>query len=326
MALELWAHADRIAADAARLAPSSARLTDRLARLRLMQGLAETALAIIDACAAPSDSLRQLRVACLVRLGRLTDAHCELLAWTKRAAAPLFARRLLALLEWDAGDRAAALRALRANLRQIDDPGSLEILLLMSAAEGRATRAQACAACLRHAANWNAPALDAGLLLRSLGLRAAPAPAEPRQEEIRTLALELSACESVIPALAAAQRLRFEPLTARLLYAAIIRALPTLAEPSAGHEALAQLAVLLENREAAAGWVERGRRINPMSASLARLAAELSPLEFPAGRDRSDSSAGLRVAEIETESKLAPPAEADAPLPPARRTRRVRAA
>ena len=120
MDMGLWEHAERIARSALRLAPASARLSEQLARLRLAQGRPETALTIIDSPWAQGEmyaSLRLLRAVCLVQVGRKQSAHSDLLRWSKKSTAPLDARLMLALLEWEAGDDHAATLSLLRNLK-----------------------------------------------------------------------------------------------------------------------------------------------------------------------------------------------------------------
>jgi hypothetical protein len=269
MELGLWEHADRIAASAMRLAPVHAKLTEQLARLRLAQGRFDAALALIDGCSTRTASLRLLHAVCLIHLGRKAEAHLELNAWMKQSSAPLAGRVLLALLEWDLGDTDAATASLLRNLRHFEDPRTLAVLALLSASANRADHAQHWADRLRQSCILGAaPELE--LMLHSIGVAPAPTSLEPHETHVANLALELIAHEEVIPALVEAQRRSTNPRATELLCAATERALPELADQRAGHEALAALSILLDNRAAANQWAQRGLRINPLSASLSR--------------------------------------------------------
>lgn len=271
------AEAGRLAARSARFAAGSARLTECLARLHLSQGDPETALRTIDACRSRPASLRLLRAACLLLLGQRAEAHLDLLRWSARATAPLDARVLLALLEWQRGHHDDALRSLQRNLRHLDDPRTLAALVLLCARRGRGGQVAFWASRLREAAHVGGAhgAPDVEVLLQSLGLPGRAGEASPVRQEIDALAMELLTAEPAIPALVESQRLRPDPPTIALLRQALERTHADLADQSSGAEALAQLALLEGDRDAAARWARRGLDLNPMSATLARLADEL---------------------------------------------------
>ena len=269
MEMKLWAHADRLAGSAARLAAAHPRLTDRLARLRLMEGEPETALAMIESCRHGSASLRLLRAACLIEVGRKAEAHADLIAWSRRSTAPLDARLMLALLEWESGDAHAAVQTLLRNLRHLEDPRTLELLVLLARHQERVAQSNQWAKRLRTCGAATADGPDAELLLQSLGMSGAGPEAEATEEQVDTLAMELVLAEAVIPALVEAMRREPRRRTARLLGRAIERALPELSEQSAAYEALANLSVVLDNQQAAGDWARRALEINPASASLA---------------------------------------------------------
>jgi tetratricopeptide (TPR) repeat protein len=271
MELGLWEHAERLAKAALRLPERSPRLIERLARLRLLQGRPEAALAIADEnpeCA----SLRLLRAVCLIQLGRTAEAHSDLHRWSRKATAPLTARRLLAMLEWNCGDLNAARTALAQNLHHLEDARTVEACVLLALAERRPEEAARWADRLRADAAFAGSGFEE-TLLESVGLfrSAHEAEAELHPRLIATLANELAANESVIPALAEAQRIEPNPQAARLLSAAIARALPDLANASAASGAMANLALVLEDAPAAVQWAKRGLEHNPMSAALAML-------------------------------------------------------
>lgn len=274
MELGLWEHAERLAKSAVRLRNVSSQLAERLARLRLVQGRAETALAIIDSCSERPASLRLLRAACLIHQGRSAEAQLDLREWSLRSTAPLAARRLLALLEWDAGDVESAQHTLTRNLRHLEDPQTIEILLVMSVAQERGELTAVWAERLHAASLFATTGLETELLLTSVGIETSAMPATPTSTQIETLALELTSMESIIPTLVEAQRLKPEPARAALLYQAVIHALSSLTNELAACEALARLALILKNPAAALQWVQRGLKLNPMSVTLALLAQE----------------------------------------------------
>jgi hypothetical protein len=279
MAMRLWAHAERLAETALRLGPNSACLTERVARLRLAQGRPQTALDMIESTGATrsmSASMRLLRAACLVQLGRKEDAHLDLLRWSARSTAPIDARLMLALLEWEGGDEHAAVSALRRNLRHLEDPRSLELLLLIAARTGRVEQADAWAARLRESSAFGAGAAHVDLLCGSLNVRPDHRRARPTEDQVHLLAMELIAAEQVIASLVEAQRLDPQPETADLLYKAIEHALIDLNDQVRAMEALARLALILGNGDAARRWAQEGLARNPMSATLTMIARELA--------------------------------------------------
>lgn len=294
MDMGLWEHAERIARSALRLAPTSARLSEQLARLRLAQGRPETALTIIDSPWAQGEmyaSLRLLRAVCLVQVGRKQSAHSDLLRWSKKSTAPLDARLMLALLEWEAGDDHAATLSLLRNLKHLEDDRTLELLLLIATRQERPEQAQVWARRLRECSAYGAGSSYLHLLCDSLMLPQRRSQDEPSPEQVDMLAMELIAAEQVIPALLAAQQLRPQPDVANLLYKAIEQALDDLADQLRAFEALARLALILEDREAARQWIEQALHRNPMSASLAMLKAEAEGGAGPAASEPSQEKA-----------------------------------
>jgi len=273
----LWEHAQRIAGSATTLAKNHPHLAEWLARLRLAQGDPDTAIAIIDSCASFPASLRLLRAICLLQLGRCIEAHMDLHHWAGKSSAPLPARLILALLEWQSGDSAAAVVALQRNLKQFEDPLTLAVLTLISAAEDRSELAANWSQRLRSACAWNDEAPHFDVMLRSMGFKGIEyAQASPDRQHINALAIELLANEQVIPALVEAQGCRPRPALARVLQEAVEVVLPDLEDRSAGFEALARLALVLDQHAQASEWVARGLEHNPLSASLARLQRELN--------------------------------------------------
>lgn len=269
--------ARRLADNAVRLAIHSTRLADRIARLRLSQDDPEGAMSIIDACATQSGSMRLLRIACLLKLGRLADAHMQLNEWSGQSTAPLAARRALALIESVHGDRAAASAAVLRNLKHVEDPASLEIFTVLAGAEQEGDRARTWAERLRRACIVSRATVDVDVLCESLGMQfnGANAVIEPTVIQVQTLAMELTASPESLQELVVHQEHTFQPQVAELIRRATEQALDELEEASIGCEALARLSRLFGNHDAALSWAERGLQSNPMSASLTLLLNEL---------------------------------------------------
>jgi hypothetical protein len=57
---------------------------------------------------------------------------------------------------------------------------------------------------------------------------------------------------------------------------AIERALPDLEHEAAACESLASLSMMLADHDAARAWIQRGLQLQPLSSSLAKLAAEFA--------------------------------------------------
>ena len=278
MAMGLWEHADRLAAISAKLAPGYARLAEPLARLRLAQGEPETALGIIDGCRAHPASLRLLRATCLLLVGARSQAQIDLRRWSSKSSAPLDARLLLGLLEWK-DDPESAVQTLLANLKHLEDPRTLQALLLVSVSRGRTEQAEFWAGRLRGCGAAGNGIPDVGLMLESLGMPGVQPDAESTPEQVNALAMELLTFEPAIGALTEAQRRRPHLPTARLIRSAIGQALPDLCDAPAALEALALLSLVLGDDEAADAFARRGLADNPMSASLALLLEELHGAE-----------------------------------------------
>jgi hypothetical protein len=206
--------------------------------------------------------------------------------WSVRPTAPLDARRLLALIEWDDGYHGAAIDALLRNVRLLDDPRSMAALVLLCLERGRAEQAATWADRLRRRIAVTAGDDEAHLLLASIGMGRAQSAMQPSADQVRRLATELLAAEDALPALVEAQRRAPEPATARFLAAAIETALFEFEEPPAAMEALARLALALDEPGTAERWIRRAQGCRPYAASLAILEQEierrLSPLEPPA--------------------------------------------
>ena len=234
--------ANRLAESAMLIASAHPHLCDRIARLRLMQGDSETALRIIESCIWQSASLRLLRSICLVSLGRRHEAHLDLQAWSRRAAAPLRARQLLALLDCTIGDEQSAIQALQRNLRQLEDPATLSTLALIGMAQGRFEWVGRWIERLNAVVTHDRSADLMELAMSTIDRPAAGHPAQAALERrIAMLAGELAANEQVIPVLVESQRLQPDAEAIALLVAGIEHALPRFEQPEAAIQALEAL-------------------------------------------------------------------------------------
>ena len=243
----LWEHADRVATTASKFARGNPALCDRLARLRLAQGAPETALRLIESCAGANGSLRLLRIACLLQVGRNIEAHLELTQWSARSTAPLQARLMHALLELDMGDDRAAVEILLRNLRQIEDPRTLLTLALIGVVQDRREWAGQWADRARRVVAFAAAKPDADLLLGSIGLvdrQSEPSRVAPG--EIEALAAEIRVCEDLIEPLAEAARLTDDHRLAGLINGAIARCKDERGDVPSVDQALKSLQRLIE--------------------------------------------------------------------------------
>lgn len=265
-----WELAERIAAQSIRIAQQHPLLAERLARLRATRSDFDTALAIIDSCRSQPASMRLLRVVCLLQLGRRGEAHSDLHRWAGKASAPLQARLMLALLEWQFGDDEAALAALQHNLRQIEDPHTLAALVLMAQSRGRSAMAVHWAQRLQRASHWHAHSTCFEAMLLAQGFGRPPQRAHAAPEAAATLATELLSEEHVIPALVEAQRLSGEAATSRLLAEALHRAIDDVEDQPAACSALADLHQLLGEDDQVEAWRARGLAIEREQAADAQ--------------------------------------------------------
>jgi hypothetical protein len=276
-------HAGRIGRSAEHLAPRHPAVAERLARLHLTRGDAEAALSTIDACSMMPSSLRLLRTGCLMHLGRKPEAHLDLHLWSRLATAPHNARVLLALLELEAGDAAAARAALARHRCSFDDVRAVatRMLAALHAPDHESAGGEAAAMAVP-AETWTTSRDEAAalrLMRRSLGLPAATPAAAPSAAEADRLALELLACEAAVPVIV--DWLQSRPGDARtvLVARALEAALPHVADRMAVIEALTRLALVRGDWKQAQQWLRRGLEHRPMSASLARLKAEMARAE-----------------------------------------------
>lgn len=296
MDMGLWEHAERIAASAERIEPKTTRLVERLARLCLARNRPEKALVIIEtrwkSREVPS-SVRLLRAACHVRMGERDRAHTDLLRWTRKSTAPLDSRVMLALLDWDTGDTHGATVTLLRNLRQLEDPRSLELLVLLAVAQGRHEQAEAWSRRLAEATAFDGATGTTSLLPCSVGMHEVRHTAAPTTEQVEMLAAEIAAAEEVIPSLIEAQRRRPRATVNELLSRSIADAMPDLARPVTGLEALARLALLRNDYDEARSWVEQGLALSPRSVPLQIVRREIDAHDT--GTDAGDHYAGPDV-------------------------------
>lgn len=272
--LGLWEHAEQVIQTAARLAQAHPRLSERIARFRLQQNHIDAALTVIESCQGHSASLRLLRAVCLIKLGRGREAHMDLHEWCRRPTAPLQARCMLALLEWQAGDMNAAAEALRQNLTQLEDPHTLTLLILLCVQQNKFEQAELWAQRLRQTSAFSDNNAETDILLRSLGMDGIHDDIKPTAQQIEMLAAELLANEDVIPALVVAQMHEPHPHQIQLQRASLECVLPELGDQVAAYVALVQLCRLMNDMDAAMHWAQRGLEQHPLSASLARLVVE----------------------------------------------------
>lgn len=267
---------------------------ERQARAMLAAGDTAGALDFAERQAAPTSASRLLINACRTLAGRRVEAQLDLVEWSKRSCCPMDARLMLALLQIDEGDRARAIATLNRNLAQIDDPKTIQAIILIQLERGDAAEAQRWAQRLQNLAiNWtDRPAVSAWL--GALGLPCADASAEPPDALVEQLALELLACESIIVSLEAAARYDRSQPRALLLLRALESAFDRLESPGLACEAMARLALTLNDTATARRWIDAGLRINPLCAPLAILLAEL-PAAEEAGDERQDLLAGVHV-------------------------------
>lgn len=306
MALGLFDHAERIVRSALRLGEQTTpQLIERIARLRLIQGHPDTALQVIDIGCDETNSLRMLRIVCQTLVGLRLDAHVELHRWSQHNTCPLEARCLLALLDAEMGQTDDALRELHKNIRQLDDPQTFELMVLLAASCGRRDLAARWTGRLSSIIQSREAKLSPQLLAESLDLPIRQS-IVITNEDVESLAGELVVNEPIIPALVTAQELEPETSVAELLYRAIEHALPELSQRDAALESLVRLALALDERGHAAKWVEAAIDENRITASMAQHIRDL--LDDPTktsrliGHDDDDGVIG-RVIDAQHDAK-----------------------
>lgn len=266
-------------ASAAPADPRPCQRCERQARTLLADGQVKEALEFAQRQAPPTSSSRMLLNVCRSLAGRRVDAHLDLLDWSKHSCCPMDARLLLGLLQLDEGDRAGAVHSLNRNLVQIDDPRTIQALILVHLERGDEAAARRWAQRLRgHAVNWtDRPMVSAWLA--AVGLDVAESAVEPPDALVEQLALELLACESAISSLEAAARYDRSRPRAILLLAALESAFDRLESPVAACEAMARLALTLDDPVRARRWIDAGLSLNPLCAPLAILLSQLPSAE-----------------------------------------------
>lgn len=266
--------ADRLSQQSMRIAREHPMLAERIARLRAARGEFDSALALIESCQNVPGSMRLLRIVCLLHAGRRHEAHGDLLQWARKASAPLPARIILSILEWEAGRIDDAADALQRNLQQIEDPATLAALMLMTASQGRTHMAGLWAERLRSACITHPRSGLLETMLIAAGHGRLPRSVQATPEAIAALATELIAAEHLLPALCEAQRLAFDAERARLLAGAIERGLVDFDDQAAALSMLADLHELMGERDAAAAWRSRAAAATQPDDVLASISGE----------------------------------------------------
>lgn len=259
---------------------------EREARALLAQGDVVGAMELAERLTTPTSASRLLSCVCQALAGRRIESQLDLVDWSKRACCPMDGRLLLALLQIEEGDRARAIASLNRNLAQIDDPRTIQAIILIHLERGDTHEATVWADRLRRLAiNWtDRPAISAWLT--ALGLEPGEASAEPPDALVEQLALELLACESAIMSLEAAARYDRSRPRALLLMRALESAFDRLEAPVPACEAMARLALTLGDTAGARRWIDAGLKLNPLCAPLAILLAELPAVEDITRRER----------------------------------------
>ncbi|MHC4947520.1 MAG: hypothetical protein ACYTG1_04575 [Planctomycetota bacterium] len=227
------------------------RLVEGLARLHLAWNDAESALARVDLCPGTTPALRLLRAACLVQLGGRAVARRELRAWTRSRRAPVEARLMLALLDWEEGDVHGATLAVLKNRPRLEDPRSLELLLLIAVAEQRPEQARVWADRLEALG----PSATIGRAVLGLEDRSV---APTTAGAVATLADEIRHAEDVLPALVEAQRLEPDPATALLIKRAVLRAFDDLRDQPTALACFARLTAAPDDRDGVLATIAPG--------------------------------------------------------------------
>lgn len=254
-------------------APQHPRLREAQARLAMADGSPELAARLLDADPIPNARRRLLLALAQCQAGRRLAAELQLREWSRDPQCPSEARALLAWLELEKEDAAAARRVLTPNLRHGPDALTCQMLLLMDIAEQLPRATRQAVAYLSHAfshdphiARW----LDSFQIAPQIEQLEAPL------ELIERLADQLVQRPHVIRTLVVAQQHRPSLGRIDLLRRAIIRIVDRLAEPIVAIEALARLAHIAGDIDEARRWTRRGLKLEPYSASLALLLDQLA--------------------------------------------------
>ena len=247
------------------------------ARAHLSAGRPDRAAHIVESLADPTSSTRLLTSVCHCLCARKAEAQLSLYSWARDHQCPTDARVLLALLQLDDGHTELAIENLQRNLDQIEDPRSIQLMIVIHLLAGRFGEAQSWAVTLRETAPAWTQQDDLANWLEALGFADVTTIEKPPARLIDHLALELIAYEASIPSLTVAQNLESDLTNAWLLIHAIKRALPDLEHPIIAIESLARLLLVVDEVDEARRWVQRGLAEHPLSAPLAMLLTEVGP-------------------------------------------------
>jgi hypothetical protein len=229
--------------------------------------------------AGESNQARLARLADWCLGGRIAAAELELHDWRRHEDCPAQARVMLAALLARRGATEQALAVVAPASRsgaQSDSEQALMHLALLLTAELPDTARRAALNLYHH--HGQSTSVRAWLAaMQPPGLTELPA--VPRAT-IDQLAGDLRARPAVIPALVAAQKLRPDLQQVSLLRQALDRAArdlsdnPQTAVPTC--QALAELALLADDRDDARRWAHRGLRLDPYAVALALILAQVS--------------------------------------------------
>lgn len=254
-----------------------------LARRRPTPTAASTLPSSTDWPAEPAED-RLVRLAAMCVEGQLAAAEMDLHAWRREPDCPPAARFLLAglLARRRADDDAIELlrQATHAPADQSSDTDTLRLAIVLLVDAEMPESAGRALLRLFHD-HGDDPSVAAWV--RALEFPGtADLPAVP-DAQIERLAGELLADPTLIPTLVATQKIRPVTSDLTLLRQGIARMLQAAGENAAAtldlaiiHQALAELALLAHDADDARRWAHRGLRINPFSAALALVVAQLA--------------------------------------------------
>ena len=224
-----------------------------------------------------SESQRLARLARMCSSGQVAAAELELYGWRRAGGFPTAGAVLLAALLGRRGMTQQAIDVLtrHGRDRQAVDASSAKLMVallieadLLSAARVVARDLFDHAGHDPHIARW----LEVMKLAVSSGAQSVPACV------VDQLTLELRSCPGAIPSLVAAQKLSRVAHDVALLRGAVERLLREVSDPAETLPmctALAELALLAGDRDDARRWAHRGLKIEPYSATLALVLAQV---------------------------------------------------
>jgi len=287
----------------------SPRMGEIIARWHLKHGRIDEALQVSDDyLLEKTASGRLLHDVCLCLAGQRVSAHLDLSDWSRRPECPTAARVLLAVLEMDDERPDRALDALRRNLDQIEDPLSIQMMILIHLERERPEEA---AYWIQRLAQTKRAWLenDQHRVRESVVCELAhvdsQAPESPPVELVEQLAIEIQGDENLIPSLVVGQKLEPDDATNRLLSLAIEKAMPELEHPKVVCESLARLALIRQDITAAKQWIHRGLELNPMSVPLAMMLVELPDSPLKSKPDRA-ASTGVETRDVRVRTHSIP--------------------